>query len=70
MCNFTLPLKAAGIPVFAVSTWWGVPVLQIWHINQRSCRNTDYVLVPKESADGAVDALTQDGWEFVQGNQQ
>lgn len=21
MCNFTLPLKAAGIPIFAVSTW-------------------------------------------------
>lgn len=27
-------------------------------------RNTDYVLVPKEKADAAVAALTEDGWRF------
>ncbi|KAG1904743.1 ACT domain-containing protein [Suillus fuscotomentosus] len=26
--------------------------------------NTDYVLVPKEKADAAVAALTEDGWRF------
>ncbi|KAI0375699.1 hypothetical protein BV20DRAFT_984630 [Pilatotrama ljubarskyi] len=47
MADFTAPLKAAEIPVFAVSTW-----------------NTDYILVPKESATRAVDVLSQDGWIF------
>ncbi|KIP11113.1 hypothetical protein PHLGIDRAFT_56853, partial [Phlebiopsis gigantea 11061_1 CR5-6] len=47
VCNFTAPLKHAGIGVFAVSTW-----------------NTDYVLVPKEFAAKAVEALKQDGWTF------
>lgn len=23
MCNFTTPLKVAGIPVYALSTWYG-----------------------------------------------
>ncbi|KAI0785794.1 ACT domain-containing protein [Abortiporus biennis] len=48
MCNFTTPLKAANIPVFAVSTW-----------------NTDYILVPKDRAEQAVQALKEDGWTFV-----
>ncbi|GJE89612.1 ACT domain-containing protein [Phanerochaete sordida] len=47
MANLTAPLKAAGVPVFAVSTW-----------------NTDYVLVPKDDAERAVRALTDDGWQF------
>jgi len=48
MCNFTIPLKNAGVPVFAISTW-----------------NTDYVLVPREKAALAVEALQADGWVFV-----
>ncbi|KAI0352895.1 hypothetical protein OH77DRAFT_744013 [Trametes cingulata] len=47
MAKFTAPLKAAQIPVFAVSTW-----------------NTDYVLVPRDTATRAVEVLTQDGWQF------
>ncbi|KAA1468105.1 hypothetical protein DENSPDRAFT_372022 [Dentipellis sp. KUC8613] len=47
VCNFTTPLKANGVPVFAVSTW-----------------NTDYVLVPKDRANDAVEALKADGWTF------
>ncbi|KAH9846978.1 hypothetical protein C2E23DRAFT_742881 [Lenzites betulinus] len=27
--------------------------------------NTDYILVPKDSAARAVEVLTQDGWQFV-----
>ncbi|KAI0832482.1 ACT domain-containing protein [Trametes gibbosa] len=48
-CNIATPLKAADIPIFAVSTW-----------------NTDYILVPKDSAARAVETLTQDGWRFVE----
>jgi hypothetical protein len=28
-------------------------------------RNTDYVLVPREKVDEAVEALTKDGWKFA-----
>ncbi|KAI0348283.1 hypothetical protein BDW22DRAFT_1424472 [Trametopsis cervina] len=47
ICNFTSPLKEAGIGVFVVSTW-----------------NTDYVLVPREKVNAAVEALKKDGWTF------
>ncbi|KAI0322990.1 ACT domain-containing protein [Amylostereum chailletii] len=48
MCDLSNPLKRAGIPIFALSTW-----------------NTDYVLVPKNKADAAVQALRDDGWKFT-----
>ncbi|KAI0638244.1 hypothetical protein C8Q77DRAFT_1153910 [Trametes polyzona] len=48
LCNLSLPLMTATIPIYAVSTW-----------------NTDYILVSRDLADRAVEALTKDGWKFL-----
>ncbi|KAG9018197.1 hypothetical protein FRB90_011895 [Tulasnella sp. 427] len=46
--KFTGPLKDAGVPIYAISTW-----------------DTDYVCVPKDKVDQAVNALTSGGWRFL-----
>ena len=65
MCNFTTPLKVAGIPVYAVSTWFVVLGKMVWSLTTDPHRNTDYVLVPKAKAEQAVEVLKTDGWHFT-----
>ncbi|KAJ7161257.1 ACT domain-containing protein [Mycena crocata] len=48
LAGFVEPLKRAGVPVFAMSTW-----------------NTDFILIPKEKVEAAVEALKADSWKFV-----
>lgn len=67
MSSITAPLAKAGSPVFAISTWC---VLTPWLIELGGdpvslCRNTDYVLIPKEKVDVAQKALSEDGWKFA-----
>ncbi|KAF8529312.1 ACT domain-containing protein [Hysterangium stoloniferum] len=48
MNDLTTPLKAAEIPVFAISTW-----------------DTDFLLVPEDKGDTAVDVMRADGWTVI-----
>jgi len=47
LASFTSPLKEAGVPIFAISTW-----------------STDFMLVPEDKINEAVEALKADGWQF------
>ena len=66
MCNLTAPLKAAGIPIYAISTW-SVPSRKRWLIvvDDELHRNTDYILIQKANVERAVKILTTDGWHFM-----
>ena len=77
MSDLAAPLAAAGVPIFALSTWCvliapslaspaGVHARAYRYLRvcARTGRNTDYVLVPIERVTAAVDALRAAGWMF------
>ncbi|KAK7058428.1 hypothetical protein VNI00_002062 [Paramarasmius palmivorus] len=64
LAQVTAPLQAAQCPVFVTSTWSASSPSAIACTESVLFRNTDYILVPKDKLNLAVDALKTDGWCF------
>ncbi len=79
LSDLTAPLKAAHIPIFVLSTWYVLyifsgdspsheSILTTFSSSSSSGttenRNTDYLLVPFEKSDEAVQVLKNDAWTF------